>query len=170
MSLLREVNLRTTGPQKQLIFKTLADSSGNINMNVDGSTTEKVFFIQPPTGEVWRISSWSMYVQDSGSFDASKWGNGVVMTNGLMPKISINGVVSNMLDFGILNTGDLSRLTHNFNHLTMGTGDEIVTAEWDFIKEGQYLRLTENDQLQIVVRDNLSALVKQATIIRGYKE
>ena len=169
MSLLRQVRIDPTGTQKQLFFSRLLNSS-NDNMNIDGSITPVEFSISPPTGEVWRIASWSLYIQDSGTFDADKWGNGITLTNGLMPVMNINGTDYNLLDFSIKSSGDLSSICDGLQHLTFGVGDEIITAEWDFTKNGQYVRLTENDSLKLVVNDDLTGLVRQHTTIKGYKE
>ena len=169
MSLLRSVTIQDSGPQKQLFFKRL-ENGGSADMNVNGSVTPVVFSASPPAGEVWRIASWSLYVQDGGTFDAEKWGNGITMTNGLLPILNIGGTDYDMLEFTIKTSGDLSSVCDGLNHLAFGTGDEIVTAEWDFISKGQYVRLTENDSIKLVVQDDLTGLVKQYSLIKGYKE
>jgi len=169
MSNFREVTISSKGSQKQLFFKRLLDGT-NDNMAVDGSATEVVFKLSPPTGEVWRISDWSIYVEDSGTFDAQKWGNGIVLTNGIMPKLSINGTVSDMLGFAIKTSGDLSSICDGLNHHTFGSGNEILTAEWRLINNGQYIRLTEDDEIQLVIRDDLTDLVNQYATIKGYIE
>jgi len=169
MSNFRTVNIDPTGPQKPLIFKRL-DNGTTDNMNVDGSVTEVVFSVTPPAGEIWRIAHWDIYVEDNGTFDAANWGNGIVLTNGLMPRISISGTISDILPFPILNSGTLSSVAESVQHLTFGTGNEILTASWPIITNGQYLRLTENDSLQLVVRDDLTTLVNQYSFVRGYIE
>jgi hypothetical protein len=169
MSLLRSVTIQDSGPQKQLFFKRF-ENGGSADMNVNGSVTPVVFSASPPAGEVWRIASWSLYVQDGGTFDAEKWGNGITMTNGLLPILNIGGTDYDMLEFTIKTSGDLSSVCDGLNHLAFGTGDEIVTAEWDFISKGQYVRLTENDSIKLVVQDDLTGLVKQYSLIKGYKE
>ena len=169
MSLLRSVTIQDSGPQKQLFFKRLSNGA-TANMSVNGSITPVVFSISPPVGEVWRIASWSLYIQDSGTFNAEKWGNGIVLTNGLMPRVDSNGTISDLLDFPIINSGDLSSISDGVNHNAFGVGDEIMTAEWSFVDNGQYLRLTENDALQFVVNDDLTSLVKQYSMVKGYIE
>jgi len=82
-----DIKISKTGPQKELITKrldTVGDGSGPFNMAVNGSTSPIIFRIKPPAGEVWRIASWNIYVQDSGAFDASKWGNGITIQNGII--------------------------------------------------------------------------------------
>ena len=169
MSYFREVTLSTSGAQKPLFFHRLSNGV-TTNMAVDGSGTAVIFKVSPPVGEVWRIASWSLYIEDAGSFDPEKWGNGITLTNGITPKLSLNGTATNLLDFSLLNTGDLSSICDGLQHLNFGTGNEIVTAEWDFIKRGQYIRLTDVDELQLVVQDNLTGLVNQYSTIKGYIE
>ena len=169
MSLLRSVTIQDTGVQKPLFFKRLMNG-GSSNMNVDGSVTSVVFEISPPTGEVWRIASWTLYIQDSGTFDASKWGNGLVLTNGIKPVLNIGGTDYDMLDFTIKTSGELSSVCDGLNHLSFGAGDEVITAEWNFVGKGQYVRLTENDSIKLVVNDDLTGLTKQYSLIKGYIE
>ena len=169
MSLLRSVTIQDSGPQKQLFFKRF-ENGGSADMNVNGSVTPVVFSVSPPAGEVWRIASWSLYVQDGGTFDAEKWGNGITMTNGLVPMVNYGGTSYDLLDFPLINSGDLSSVSDGINHYAFGAGDEIITAEWSFVANGQYLRLTENDAIQIVVNDDLTGLTKQYSLIKGYKE
>jgi hypothetical protein len=169
MSLLREVNISTTGTQKQLFFNRLLNGTSD-NMAVDGSVAPVEFSLSPPTGEIWRVASWGLYIQDTGTFDAEKWGNGVTMVNGLTPMINLNGTDYDLLDFSIKTSGDLSSVCDGLNHLNCGVGDEIVTAEWDFVSKGQYIRLTENDSIKLVVNDDLTGLVSQYSTIKGYKE
>ena len=153
------------GIQRRIFSQRLANGSVD-NMAVDGSVTEQVFSVTPPTGEVWRIARWSLFVSDSGTFDTGNWGNGITLTNGLMPKL--NGV--DLLDFPITSTAVLASVGDAIEHYTFGTGNEMVVAKWDFKEAGQYIRLTDTDTLSLVVRDDLTGLDEQYTMISGYKE
>jgi hypothetical protein len=162
--------LSTSGEQKQIFFERLTDGSSE-NMAVDGSVTPVIFHIQPPEGEVWRIDGWIIYVEDGGSFDAQKWGNNITITNGFMPRLKRgNNEAVDLLSFGLKSSGDLASISDEFKHLDFGSGNQFVIAKWDFIKTGQYLRLTSDDRLEIVVRDDLTNLVSQFSHIQGYKE
>lgn len=164
-----------TGTQGILFVKrlgTIGDGTGVTNMNVDGSIVPVIFKIKPPIGEIWRIATWNLYIQDSGSFDATRWGNGLILTNGVLPRVKIDGITQNLLDFPIKNTGDIAALAGTVTPLAIGVGDEILTAIWSFINQGQYLRLIgdNEDELQLVIQDDLTALNMQYVQVLGYKE
>jgi hypothetical protein len=166
-----------TGPQKAIICRqadTVGDGTGSINMNVDGSVTPVVFRIKPPLTEVYRFAWWMLTIEDSGAFDSSGWGNngGVPLTNGMLFQKSINGVVTPLFNCAIKSHIDLASMVVDFNHHAFGTGNEFVAARWKITDTGQYFRLdgATNDELQIVIRDNLTHLVSQRVRVSGYVE
>jgi len=164
-----------SGSQKELIYKFLdtnGDGTGSINMAIDASVTPSTYYIQPPAGEVWRIARWMLYVQDAKGFDVDKWGNGIVLTNGIVPRIKQGGVITNMLQVPIYNSGDVAQVAYDLELKTFGTADDILVARWTFSKAGQYVRLVgdDGDQLQVYLNDNLSTLTSQKVQIQGYKE
>jgi hypothetical protein len=160
--------------QKELFVRrldTVGDGSGTVNMAVNGSVTPVVFKVKPPVGEVWRIATWNLYVQDGGSFDAAGWGNGIVMVNGMVLELINDGVVA-LLQFPIKTSGDVAAITQSVNFITIGTGDNIMTAIWSFIDSGQYLVLdgSKGHTLQVIVNDDLTSLSSQYIQVSGYKE
>lgn len=165
MSLLREVIVSPTGTQKELLYERLKNT-GSDAMNVNGSVTEVVFSVTPPTGEIWRIKEWSLYIQDNGTFDASLWGNGITLANGI--ELRLNGVA--IVPFGIKSTGELAGIAE-ISHHAFGSGHEIITARWKIVDSaGQYMRLTDADSLEIAIRDDLTLVVAQNSMVIGYKE
>ena len=169
------VDQTTVGEQKELIFRTLdenGDGTGNTDMAIDGSTTEVVFRISPPAGEIWRVARWMLYVQDTKGFDVDKWGNGIILTNGIMPRLKQGGITSELLHMAIMTTGDIGALTYDTVLHTFGNTDDILNARWTFTRAGQYVRLIGDygDELQVVIRDDLTGLSKQYVQVQGYKE
>ena len=164
-----------SGTQKQLIFKrldTVGDGTGVYDMSVDASASSVTYLVKPPAGEVWRVSAMLLYVQDSKGFDVDKWGNGITLTNGMMPRIKLNGSVFDLLQAPIMNSGDIGSLSEAMTLHTFGSADDILTARWNFSKTGQYVRLIgdDADELQIYLNDNYSGLSLQYIGIEGYKE
>ena len=160
--------------QKELFIRrldTVGDGSGAFNMAVNGSVTPVVFKVAPPAGEIWRIATWNLYVQDAGTFDASKWGNGITMNNGITLELVDSGVMP-LLQFPVKTSGDVAAIAENINFITIGTGDNIMTAIWSFVSSGQYLVLDgdKGEALQVTVRDNLTGLSSQYIQVSGYKE
>jgi len=170
-----DVILSTAGAQKEIIVQrldTVGDGSGSSNMAVDGSVTPVIFRIKPPAGEIWRIASWNIYVQDSGTFDASLWGNGITLANGIATSFFDGTSSISLLQHTIKSSGDVSAVATRIDYLTMGSGDTILTAHWDFILQGQYIRLVgdNNEELRVVISDDLTGLTAQYVQAMGYKE
>lgn len=148
------------------------DGTGNDSMNVDGSVATgapTVFKIAPAATELILIKRVIIYVRDTGTFDADKWGNAIVLANGMQFSVKQNGTTT---DFGaaMKTSGDLAAAMHDVNHLTMGVGDEIMTGRMTFSKMGQDIRLDGSlgDELQFTVQDLATGLVEQFVTAQGY--
>jgi hypothetical protein len=170
-------NNTLTGPQKTIICRPadiVGDGTGSINMNVNGSVTPVIFRIKPSPTEVYRLAWWMLTIEDTGSFDSSGWGNnsGVPLTNGIIFQKSVNGVLTQLFNCEIKSHIDLASMVVDFNYYAFGTGNEFVTARWKVTDTGQYFRLdgANNEELQIVIRDNLTHLVSQRVRMSGYIE
>jgi hypothetical protein len=170
-------NNTLTGAQKTIICRqadTVGDGTGSINMNVNGSVTPVIFRIKPPPTEVYRFAWWMLTIEDTGSFDSSGWGNngGVPLTNGIIFQKSVNGVTTQLFNCEIKSHIDLASMAIDFNYHAFGSGNEFVTARWKVTDTGQYFRLdgATNDELQIVIRDDLTYLVSQRLRVSGYIE
>ena len=155
---------------------TVGDGSGNSNMAVDGSITPVVFKISPGEGETIKLARIMIYVEDSGAFDADKWGNGITLANGIDFKVSKNGVVSDLLGFSIKSSGEMASICHDINHESFGIGNEFVSFRWTFEKAGSKISLrgsglilgdAVNDELQLIVNDDLRGLVKMYVHAQG---
>ncbi len=162
-----------TGGQKRLFatrLDTVGDSSGEDDMSVDGSSTEQIFRIKPAATEILRIARVILYVEDAGSFDATRWGNGITMTNGMEFRQISNG--ETIIGEAIRTTGDMAALCHDIGHQTIGSGPEFMTARYTFTKLGAYVRLdgSKGDEWQTVIRDNLTNLLRQHVTAEGYYE
>jgi len=146
------------------------DGSGNDNMNIDGSSAPIIFKIKPGIDESLKIARIIVYVEDSGTFDAEKWGNGITMSNGIEFKLKQNGIPVNKLGFNIKSSGDMAGICHDLNHQAFGTGNEFVTFRLTFTKAGRYVRLSgaEGDEMQCIINDDLSGLVKMHIIAQGF--
>jgi len=144
-----------------------------LDMAVNGSVTEQRFVIKPNAGEVIRIHRLITYVQDTGTFDTDKWGNGIVMVNGMKIELKQNGVVNDLTGINpIRTTGEFQAIQYDLDHKTFGQGDEYIVSRFSFSKAGQPIRLIgdNGDELVVVIRDDLSALTKQTITAQGSYE
>ena len=150
-------------------LSTVGDGSGTINMNVNGATTPVTFKIAPAEGDTLRVARVMIYVEDNGTFDSDKWGNGVVLANGFNFKHKKGDVTTDLLAFGITSSGEMASICHDIDHRSFGTGNEFVSFRWTFTKAGATLDLDGNsgDELQVVVNDDMTDLVKMYVMAQG---
>lgn len=175
MSIVTGKNRTLTGPQKQLFMRRMdetGDGTGNDNMAVNGAITPVLFKIAPAAGQILRLARSMMYVEDVGNFDADKWGNGLVLTNGQAFEIKIGAVITNAFGFNIKSLGDIASVAFDITHYAIGTGNEFSGGRLTFTKMGQYLRLDgdNNDELRFTVNDDQTGLVRQHIMVQGYYE
>ena len=158
----------------EVFFKKLdenGDETGNVNMNVDASVVQRVFKLAPPPGEKWHIDNLIIYVEDAGTFDTGSWGNGVTMINGMMPRFKSSQGVKDLLSVPIRTSSDLASVTHDIKHFDFGTGNEFLSAKWDFTGLHSVILDGDNqEEFQVVIRDDLSELSKQTIQAQGFKE
>ena len=154
---------------------TTGDGSGTTNMAVNGSSTSVVFKIKPDIGEIVNITRIMVYIEDAGTFDSGKWGNAVVLTNGINFSNKIEDVVSDILGFNIKTHGDMSSVCFDISHETFGSGNEFVCYRWTFTKAGDAIQLQGEadghaDELQVTINDDMTDLVSQYIVAQGYYE
>jgi len=156
---------------------TVGDGSGDTNMNVDGSSTPVIFRVKPDVGEALNLSRIMIYVQDSGTMDAVKWGNGIVMSTGIEFRQKQGSTTTNILGFNVLSSGEMTSVCHDITHEKFGSGDEFISWRWTFTKAGLFLKTQgsgrrtsegEGDEFQVVINDNFSGLEAMYVMAQGY--
>jgi hypothetical protein len=147
------------------------DGTGSISMAVNGSVTPVTFKVAPAAGEIIIVRTIVIYVQDTGNFSPTTWGNGVTMANGMLLQAYQNGVLATINAHPCATSGDLAGIIHDINYQAFGTGDNVLTGRLDFKRTfGQGLRLDgdNSDELRILIRDDLTALSEQHVTVQGY--
>jgi len=142
-------------------------------MAINGSVTNETFKIAPPSSEIWRVAAWNIFIQDEKGFDISEYGsNNAVLTNGLVVKGKFGGVTSDLLEFPIKSNADIMSVTYDMDLKTFGNTDDVLMARWNLTDSGQFIRLdgSQGDELQVVVRDDLTFLSNQYIMAQGYIE
>lgn len=164
------------GPVKEN-FTIRANLSGecdgtDFNQAVDGSITPVVFKIKPDPGVVLRVHRLILYVQDTGTFDSDKWGNGIVMANGIDFEYIRQGVPKTLCQFMVKTSGDMSGLCFDYNHVIHGAGDEYGVWRYTFDKSGNPIRLVgdDGDEIRVIINDDLTGLSKQFATYQGEYE
>ena len=147
---------------------TVGDGSGTSNIALsNGAVTPVTFKIVPEAGELVKIARIMIFVEDTGTFDSGDWGNAVTLTNGFNFKLKRDGVTSDLLGFSIKTTGEMSSICHDLDHRSFGSGNEFVSFRWTFTKAGTTVNLYNDDELQLVVNDDMTDLVKMYIHAQG---
>ena len=160
-----------TGIQKPIFITPMKNGSTD-NLAVDGSVTNIIYKIAPSSNQIFRLSYWQMSIKDGKGFDINNFGSNGILTNGIMPRIKADGGTYDMLPAGIRTNSDLAMIAEDFNLYTFGTADDILVTRWNFNNFGQMVRLdgSQGDELQLVVRDNLTNISAIKVLVAGYIE
>ena len=158
------------------IFKLLSsngDGTGTSNAIGDYSVTPLSLKLKL-TGNILPIEIERMIVmiQDTGAFDADKYGNGITLTNGIRVYVRdiADAVIEELTMFPILSSGDWAGHCHDLNHFAFGTGDEIATVRWTFGKSGKPITLdfSKGEYLEVLLNDSFVGLVKHRFGVQGF--
>ena len=158
------------------IFKLLSsngDGTGTVNAIGDYSVTPLSLKLKL-TGTILpvEIERLIVMIQDTGAFDAEKYGNGITLTNGIRVYVRdiTDAVIEELTMFPILSSGDWAGHCHDLNHFTFGTGDEIATVRWTFAKSGAPVTIdfSKGQYLEALLNDDFTGLVKHRFGVQGY--
>lgn len=166
----------STGTQRRLLHQFLStngDGTGTISGIGNYASAATEFYIQPAAGEIYRIARIIPHVVDAGSFDSSSYGNGIVITNGVLVQQKHDAVVDvNFTPEPIKTNVDWGRYCFDIKVSTFGVGNESLASRWTFVKYGQYIRLVgdNNDRFTVILNDDFTDLVDQTFVVEGYIE
>jgi len=171
--------LGSTGNQKKPLFEFLSiegDGTGlhDANGNYVTSGTE-IFYLQPPAGEIYRISRMMVTVEDSTGMQAQEYGNlGNALAEGVVVRVQDDsGLKLNITNgFPVKTNAEWAKYCFDVELKTWGAGDELLAVRWTFLKTGQFIRLDgdKNERIEVVLSDNLAGLVHHFFHVQGYKE
>lgn len=150
---------------------TVGDGSGSTSANVNGAITPVVFKMQPAAGEIHQLHRLIIHYRDTGVFDAEKYGNGIVVTNGVLVQILKKADDSVILDL----TGGLpitvnahwARLSYDVRIDAYGIGDEYLTARWTFSRSGGPISVSDDEYFAVTLRDDFTGLIDQTFMLQG---
>lgn len=142
---------------------------GDWNLNKNGSVTPVTFAVQPPPNAKFHITAISITMTDDASMDDSKFGSLTALTNGLIAR-RIDGSTANY--FLITNNSGFYQAGYNTDYPTkVPSGVYAFRARKDLLAtNGNVIALdgTTNDQLQFIVRDNLTTLSEITVSVHGH--
>ncbi len=159
-------------PSVTLVESTeyLAESGGNKSMDVNGSSTPRVFFAEVPVGQTWYIHSVMFYFTDGSIDDRNDFGNiSGGLSNGLLTEFEISSTdyphsnIQNNMELGLVfeTTNDGGDANN-----TLAADDPAWFGEARF---KEVVCLQAGDRIKTTVRDNLNPLTDQRMAVRFWR-
>lgn len=158
-------------------------SIGNRFMNVNGSVTPVIFSVSPfnlydpivPTrGQQWDITRIMFAITDDAAMDDARFG-GISggLTNGIVMRKK-DGLYKNI--FNVKTNGDFAIRSYDVTYIpdTLGPAGEYgLRVRRTFAgpsKNGVTVRLDaeDSDEIQVIVRDDLSSLSSMSVVVQGH--
>ncbi len=142
--------------------KFFVNDSDSYSMNVDGSSTPKVFTVAPQSGYIWYCEHLTFGIDDGGTCPPSNYGALSELTNGVLIEL-VRGT-SEIQIANLRNNGDIALC---FNHSVgfFENGKFMATSNGFFGKlvfaTCIALDGTNGDKFRVTIRDNLSSLTFQ---------
>jgi hypothetical protein len=157
-------------PPLYRFLDTVGDGSGTKNAR-GNYAIPKLFKIMPPAGSIYKLRRMMVQIESSGSPDAGKYGDSIVLTNGIFVKIYKRGRPYIDLTDGlpIITNTNWGRVCYDVGESTYGQGTNYVSARWTFGKAGVFIQLDGDKQecFAVVLNDNFNALVSHTFMVQG---
>jgi len=150
---------------------TVGDGTGSREGAVNGSVTPVVLRLMPRAGETsLEVHNMMVHIMDVGLFDTGKYGNNIVLTNGISVGVyNADG----SLDRDLMD-GEPIKLNVEWHHVcydaslsTYGTGDASLSVSWPFTRAGMPIILEFGESICITLADDLTGLTHHAFRFEG---
>lgn len=156
-------------PIERMIFRALSNGSTISAIGDYSSAVEQFKFTAP--GRVTHIERMIVYIEDAGAPDAGKYGNNIVLTNGIKVVVRDSSDVLKLdltADYPIKTNGEWGAKCYDVNNEAWGSGNDIVLVRWTFGKAGDEIELLVGDYLAVELNDDFSDLVDHRFEIQGF--
>ena len=164
---------------------TNGDGTGTKNAIGDYSSTAEIFYIQPPSGQIFRINRMMVLVRgDKSTFYTDSYGSRAILSNGIVVRAqNDSGTLIDLTDnVPILTNGNWGRFCFDSEVYPAATGnnDTYLRVRWTFGRAGYPIRLVgaNSERLEVVLNDDFSLnsggssnpLVEHYFVVQGYIE
>ena len=155
------------------LMSTNGDGTGTVEAIGDYSVTPLRLKVSR-AGGYGHIARMIVQIQDFGRFDASKYGNGLILTNGI--RIYVRNAADELLweytSFPVKTNADWAAMCHDFSYFDFGDGstDNIGSVRWTFQQAGQrcLLQFDQGEYLEVVLNDDFTGLVHHRFTVQGH--
>lgn len=144
---------------------------GNKNLAIDGSSTTQTFSVRPPINTRWDVTRIILAIQDDNAIDTSKFGGAGMLTNGILLRKK-NAVYKNI--FNAKTNGEIQERGYDMVYTDRAPAGKFgLTFRRTFSgldKNGVTVRLDGdlNEELQMLIRDDLTGLEYMHVIAQGH--
>jgi len=166
------------------VLDTNGDGSGTDNANGDYSSSEEIFYIQPPAGQIFRLERMLIFMRmKKGDFNFDQYGKDQVLSTGISVRVQNDSETIIDLTNGIpiKRFGDWIRVCFDVDPAGGDINqdyneDVMVGARWTFSKAGYPIRLVgdNNERLEVVLNDDFRTSTREIDehyfMIQGYIE
>ena len=157
-----------TNPRKGNFINQALENGGSDEINVDGSGTPVSFTATPAANKnliVYRL----ILVMEDASMSWVKFGGLSSLTNGVLIKVTEDGVERNIVTDPIKSNRDYVWNAYDVEIDNATTA--VLRMRWTFQKAGTVLTLKDafSDNLKIVIQDNLTGISYFKATAQGYE-
>lgn len=150
---------------------TNGDGTGTKNAIGDYSSAEEIFYIQPPTGIVYRLSRMLVGIEDA-LINWGFYGGLAALTEGIVVRVSNDsGVITDLTDaMPIKKNAQWGENCFDADlKAAPGAGNDFFQVRWSFFWSGQILRLDgdKNERLEVVLNDSFVGIVDHTFKVDG---
>lgn len=163
-------------PYKQSLYRYLdsnGDGSGTKNANLDFNAAPDIFYIQPPSINVFYLNRMIVSIGDTAAMQAQEYGNlGAALSNGITIKlVDDSGTILDVCGgIPVATNADWGRMCFDVDVKTWGAGNELLVSRWTFAKAGYPIRLdgSKNERLEVSFSDDLDGLLTHYFLVQGW--
>lgn len=128
------------------------------------------FIWTPLPGRTAHIHRMIIAVEDAGAFDAAKYGNALVLVNGIRLTVRNTADDSQVHDYTaglVFTNSDWAARAFDADVKTWGTGNEILVVRWTFTRAGSPIALDDSMYLSMDLNDDFTGLVNHRFKVQG---
>lgn len=147
------------------------DANIHANLNYSDAGLGLTQFKFAPTRRV-ALHRMITYLQDTGNFSVSTYGNGVILANGIRILVrDVNDAIVSEIDGGtpIQSNADWSSLCYDINYHSFGVGDNALSVRWTFHRAGAPILIngTVGEYFVVELNDDFSGLTDHTFNVQG---
>lgn len=155
---------------RAIYFIDYLRNAGSALMSVNGSVTPVNFDFTPASSETWYLEQMSIFIQDTGTMNATNFGSISALTNGIEILARSNGT-----EYTVSNIKNNESIAHIFNEgkLPGPSSGFIETSDaylgTVFFRNPILLQNSTSDYARVKVRDNLGGIDRLTMVVKLWK-